>query len=407
MNILQAHKYYWPRDGASRYMVEIGAALSKRGHTVVPFAMQHTEALRSPYERFFVSERDIHDPHKLTLWQKITHAQNIVYSFEARKKLQALLAETHIDVAHIHNIYHHISPSILGVLKKNKIPIVMTLHDYKLLSPNYALFHHGQIHEEDANGWYLTCIKNSCTKDSRAASAFATFEMILHHKIFRFYEKYVDRFIAPSQFMIDLCVKHGWPREKFIYLPNPVTLPPGSAAAEGTNVTYVGRVSEEKGLKVLLEAAQKTPGIPYRIVGDGPQKKELENFVRAHNVQNVSFAGFLSGKKLEAEFESARFFVLPAVWYENNPLSVLEAKARGKLTIASALGGLSEMLPQELLVPPGDSVHLAESLQKWYSASLSERRALGEKLRQEVKEKNDVEAHLDQLEKIYNTLRST
>ncbi len=402
MNILQAHKYYFPRDGASRYMVELSNSLQQLKHTVVPFTVAMPQTLSSPYSRFFVRDMDIQDPAALSWSQKIRFGAKIIYSLEAKQKIHSLLADTQIDVAHIHNIYHHISPSILGALKQRKIPIVMTLHDYKLVSPNYALFHHGQIHEEDASGWYTSCVKNKCVKDSRSASALSTLEMILHHKFFRFYERYVDRFIAPSQFMIDLCVRHSWPREKFVHLPNPTNTDREFLSEEGKYVTYIGRLSEEKGLSVLLDAAKRTPAIPYRLVGEGPQKKYLKQKIQSQNIKNVELIGFQSGAKLEQEFSKARLLVLPAVWYENNPLSVLEAKARGRVVVASSIGGLSEMLPRELLVPPQDSTTLAKTLEKWYSASISEREKMGKKLQKDVQKKNNSNEHVQKVLQVYH-----
>jgi len=136
MVVLQIHKYYYARDGGTNHMLFLSKLLEGQGIEVVPFAMQDPKNLLTPYSKFFVSPLDIQNPEQLSFGQKVRGAGRIFYSFEAKQKIRALLAEKKIDVAHIHNIYNHISPSILGELKKNGVRIVMTLHDYNLLSPN-------------------------------------------------------------------------------------------------------------------------------------------------------------------------------------------------------------------------------------------------------------------------------
>ncbi len=403
MNILVIHKYYWHRDGASNYALDSAEALRAAGHTVVPFAMHDERNEPSAWSRFFVSSRDLAHPDKASVWQKICFAFNMFYSFEAKKKLTALLQEQSIDVAFVHNIYHHISPSIFSVLKQRNIPVVMMLHDYKLLSPNYSLFHHGAVHEEDARGWYWTCVRNRGFKNSWLQSLLVTLEMIWHHKIMCYYERSVDLFVTPSQFMRDLCVRFGWSKDRFVTLPLPINMNNFSVHIEDAGyVAYVGRLSEEKGLNVLLQAAALTPEIAYRIVGEGPQQRELKEQVAALGLRNVVFAGFKTGDGLKSEIAGACLLVLPALWYENYPLSVLEAKAMGKPVVASLIGGLPEMLPEDCLVPPGDAVALATAIRYWHQLPVIERVARGQQLRREVEENNSLSTHIKKLEEIFN-----
>ena len=385
-------------------MLQLSDLLQAKGHTVIPFAMQQKETLQTPYNKYFVSEMELHDPHGVSFGKKIFSATRFIYSREARRNLEKLLQEHPIDIAHLHNIYHHISPSILFALKRRKIPVVMTLHDYSILSPSYTLFHHGAIHEEDARGWYTTCIKNKCVKNSTSASALATFEMILHHKIFRWYERHVDKFIAPSQWMIDLCVKHGWPREKFIHIPHPVEAQT-DVWQDGVGVVYAGRLSEEKGLDVLLDAATQISDVPFIIVGTGPLEHHLRERVRAEKITNVRFTGFQTGAQLKQLLQHARLHVLPSVWYENYPLSILEAKAQAKIVVGSRIGGIPELLPQELLVEPGRSSDLAKTLKMWYTASSEKRRELGKKLQLESQKINDPGEHVASILGLYQGLR--
>lgn len=405
MNILQAHKYFWKRDGASNYFLYLSDMLREKGNTVIPFSMQHPKAEKSDYAKYFVSEMDLSDPSQVSFGNKIRFAARMFYSFEAKRNMKRLLQDEKIDLVHVHNIYHHISPSILPLIKKHGIPVVMTLHDYKLICPNRSLFHHGAVHEEDCEGWYGSCVKGRCIKGSRAQSRIARWEMIFHHKIMKYYEKHVDLFISPSEFLIDLCVKYGWPREKFVHVPNTIDVDAfAPAKKDGDAVVYAGGLLEEKGIHVLLATAAKTPDIPYVIVGTGPLEKELKATVKKKKLSNVRFTGFLTGDALQKEMGNARLFVLPSLWYENNPLSILEASAMEKITVGSYSGGIPEMLPTECLAQTGDADDLAQTIQAWYVAPLLQRKTIGKQLRQQVLERNHPSAHLQKIQDIYTAM---
>jgi len=402
MHIVQAHKFYWYRDGASNYALFLSKLLEGNGHTIIPFSMHHPKALPSRYDKYFVSHMDLEDPEAVSIWQKLRYAGRMFYSLEAKKHMRTLLAEQSVDVVHLHNIYHHISPSILGEIKKQGIPIVMTLHDYKLIAPNYTMFHHGAVHEEDATGWYSTCVKHKCMKDSYAQSALVQAEMIFHHKIMKYYERYVDRFIAPSQFILDMCVTHGWPKEKFTHIPHPIdSMAYAVSNKPGDYVAYVGRLSEEKGLQTLVDAAIQTPHIPYKIVGDGHLMPVLKERIEKENIPNITLTGFQTGKALHTLLNEARVLVVPSIWYENYPLSILEPKALGKVVLGSDIGGIKEMLPKELLSQAGDASSLAKSITLWYGATSAKRKNMGATLRKEIELGNDPGVHIAAIEAVY------
>ncbi len=383
-------------------MLFLSELLSQQGIEVVPFSMQDPRNLETPYSKFFVSPLDIHDPAKLSMGQKVRGALRIFYSFEAKRKIRALLQAKKVDVAHIHNIYNHISPSILGELKKNGVKIVMTLHDYNLLSPNYSLFHHGKVHEEDARGWYGSCIKNKCVKDSTSGSMVAAAALVYHNKIMKFYEKYVDVFIAPSECMRAMMVKYGWDAQKIVHIPNPLDAAQFEFFPEddGT-VVYSGRLSEEKGLAMVLEVAEHTPHIAYKIIGTGPMETELKHTVQEKNIQNVEFTGFKTGSELKQLLQQARIHIVPSIWYENCPLSILEAKALGKIVLASDSGGIPEMLPKHMLFTPGNVRECTEKIQYWHAAGAEQRYDEGQKLRDEVLQKNNPDEYLQKVLALY------
>jgi glycosyltransferase involved in cell wall biosynthesis len=356
------------------------------------------------YSQYFVDALDFSSLGNVSWWRKMRAVGQIFYSYEAKRKLEALLDAHPVDVAHIHNIYHHISPSILKVFKKRGIPVVMTVHDYKLVSPNYTLFHHGRVHEEDARGWYWSCVKNKCFKDSRLFSLIVVLEMIFHHKFKRYYEKLVAVFLAPSQFMQTMLVRHRFSPKKIRHLPLFVEAQKINQAKELKGVVYIGRLSEEKGVAVLLRAAKETPEISYTIVGTGPAFASLQTLSHELGLRNVIFTGYKTGAELESLRLSARLLVVPSIWYENYPLTVVEAKARGQVVIASAIGGIAEMLPKELLVVPGDARELASKIEYWYTKTDAQLASVGEKLRAECMKENDLAGHVGVVEEVYQKL---
>ena len=421
MIILQVHKFYYHRDGASNYCLDLSHELAKRGHTVVPFAISHPQNEPTPYARFFGPAADLTDITKLSFRQKMVAAFEVIYSFRAARALAKLLDEVKIDVAHIHNIYNHLSPAILRELKKRGIPIVMTVHDYNLLSPNYTLFRNGAPHPEDARGFCLSVFWHKAIKNSYLASALAVGAHFWQTKIWRVYKKTIDQLIFPSQFAYDLFLAHGYKKEKMKRLVHPICnyvriannanmrndRPPirqDSNHLQNSQfahpVVYIGRVAEEKGIAVLLAAAKLTPEINYRIVGECTNIRNLRNSAKIVD-DNVVFTGFKTGVELEEEKSRAKLFVLPSIWYENYPLAILEASARGVPTVASNIGGIPEMLPAELLVEPNNPELLAQKIRAWYHKTPDELDKVGEELSVQTADVNSLEKHLRSIEEIY------
>jgi len=404
MNIVQAQKFLWPSGGDSSYAIFLLELLKKHRQNVIPFTIKDSRNPSSEYDEFFVNSAYPREE-KVSFLKKIQYAGQIFYSFEAKRKMQALLNKEHVDIVHLHNIYHQISPSILPVIKKKKIPIVMTLHDYKLICPNYTLFHHGGVHDEDSLGWYLSCVKNKCFKNSRWQSALVTAEMIFHHKIMKYYEKDVDLLLAPSLFIRNKFIEHGWKKEKIIHLPYTINFNSFEYIAEDKGyVAYVGRLVEEKGLQVLLEAAKITPEIKYKIAGTGPLMQDLLTIIKKEKLNNVQLVGFKIGRDLREFLGGARLVVVPSIWYEVYGIVILEAKAMGKPVVGSRIGGIPEILPKELLVEPGNAEDLARTVSFWYTETEERRKEMGRRMREEVKKENDPEDHVKKILEIYKQL---
>lgn len=347
MKILQVNKFYYPQGGADKYFLDLSQALVKAGHDVAVFAMEHPNNLKTPFAKYFVSQIDFNN---LTWWQKISTPGRVIYSLEAKRKFKKLVEDFQPEIIHIHNIYHQISPSILDVAKRYKIPVVMHLHDYKLICPNYQLFAHGHLCEACRPDKYYQCVKNKCFKNSRSQSLLAATEMTIHHKILKIYEKNIKAFIAPSQFMKNKISEFNWPSNKISVVTNPYSenlnnILPIDNNNPGNYLLYFGRLSIEKDIQTLILAAHNL-GRNLKIVGRGPEEKNLKKMAAdlPKNTAKIEFLGFKDNGDLQTLINNSEAIIIPSICYDNMPLSLLEALNMGKIVLASRIGGLPEII---------------------------------------------------------------
>ncbi len=322
--------------------------------------------------------------------------------------MEQLIKDTKPDIVHLHNIYYHLSPSILLVLKKYKIPVVMTLHDYKMICPNYKLYTQSAICERCRKHKYYQAIAHRCVFDKTMPSAMAALEMSVH-KIWGVYKKNIDLFISPSEF---LKKKFGeWGIEnKIEVVPNFIS-PSLRVACEAIShspcdyLLYFGRLTEEKGLLTLIWAMKQLPDIKLRIVGDGPLKEKLQNLVDMPD--NIQLVGYKSGDELAREIVGARAVVIPSEWYENYPMSALEAISYGKPIIAANIGGLPEIVRDQksgLLFQSGNASDLVDKIKLlWDDTALA--RTLGQAGQKQVSEENNPDVYYRRIKNIYENLK--
>lgn len=408
MVVLQANKFFYEKGGSERYFFMLSDELERRGHRVVPFSMHHPDNRPSPYSDYFVSARDYGaQSSSRALWR---NGASFIRSREAAESIARLVDDTGPDVAHLHNIYHQLTPSIITALRNKRVPVVMTLHDYKLLCPNYAMFANGRYCYRCQGGHFYEAARTRCNEGSFARSALLTLEAYVQ-RISRVYEN-VDVFLAPSRFMRDALVNAGFGSDRVRYLRSFL---PRAASSKETSVgpdrlpesyiLYFGRLSEEKGLSTLLDGARATPDVPVVICGDGPLRATLESRVHAGKMNNVTFTGHLNKAALEGVVARARAVVLPAEWPENAPFAVLEACAAGVPVIVSDMGGLPEMaeVVGGWIFPHGDAKALATLLADvWSSPALAVER--GEAARVAVETHWGTDAHMTAIDAIYHEL---
>jgi glycosyltransferase involved in cell wall biosynthesis len=338
--LLSVNNYHYRRGGAEVVFLEQNKIFEKLGWTVIPFSMKHAKNETTKWENYFVNEIEYGADDG---WHnKFINAFKIIYSWEAKNKLESLIDTIKPDVAHLHNIYHHLSPSILPVLKKKGVPTVMTLHDLKLICPSYLMLNASGVCEKCKGGRIYNVVTNKCMKQSLPLSSLI-FSETLVHRLSKIYKKNIDTFILPSKFYLNKFIEWGWEADRLIHIPNFVDvdlLKPNYQP--GKYFVFFGRLSKEKGVKTLIHAAHEA-NVELKIIGNGPLEDELKRLVSGLGA-NVTFLGFQTGEALHKAIRSARAVVLPSEWYENAPMSVMESYAFGKPVIGANIGGIPELI---------------------------------------------------------------
>jgi glycosyltransferase involved in cell wall biosynthesis len=357
--LLLINKFYHdvgPAGGVGRYLVQEEEDLTAAGWEVIPFAMADEHARPTPWDRFFVRARDYSTPR----WGggAVGDAFNLIWNREAARNLEALIQETRPDVAHLHNIYHHLSPSILPVLARHGIPVVMTLHDLRLLCPAIHMLRQDEVCERCKGGQLHNAVLGNCVKESRAASLLAAVETF-HQRTRRLYEEGVKVFLCPSRFYKEKFAQWGYPARKLVHLPNfvdldfwhPDNLPAG---LEKDAMIYFGRISREKGLRFLFAAqalweqghrkGELEKPLQLLVAGSGPCEENMKARISQLGLKTVQVLGPLGIDDLRQALGRARFSVMPSLWYENGPMAGLESLASGIPLVGSNSGGIPEMI---------------------------------------------------------------
>jgi len=345
MKILQVNKYHYYRAGAEKYYLDISNELKKQGHELAYFAMQDENNINSKWSKYFVSKLDFHN---LSLQDKLKLPGRIIYSLEAKRKFKKIVEDFKPDVIHAHNIYHHISPSILSVAKKKNIPVILHLQDYKIISPNYNIYSHGKNHWDYCGGRFYRCLFNKCFKNSYIQSFLVSLEYFVHHYLLNIYNKNVNIFIAPSLFMKEKASMFSVEAEKIKVINNHIqdNEISNEAQPKGDYWLYFGRLAVEKGIQDLISALSKIDdNSKLKIAGDGPYKKELEDLILKLKLNDrVEFLGKKQKQELKEIIKKSKAVIIPSIWPENFPFALLETIAMGKPAIIANSGGMPEII---------------------------------------------------------------
>ena len=407
MKILMCNSFYYLRGGAERCFFDLSDLLRAYGHEVIPFSIQHERNLPSPYSDYFLSNVDY--PGLLskgsTLADKYYAAHRVIYSNEARQKIEALIQDTKPDIAHIHGIAAEISPSILPGIKKAGIPIVQTLHDYRLICPNTNFVSQGAVCERCKRHKYFNVVLRRCKRDSLSGSILAGLELSIH-KILQIYERNVDVFITPSGFLKNKLIEYGI-KNTIVHLPNFVNGERFSPQYQPDNYfAFYGRLEEIKGVLTLLRAMRSIPDSHLYIAGRGDAEAEMKRYIAENKLSNITMVGHLSAEELIPLIQQATFSIVPSEWYENYSMSVIESLALGTPVIGTRIGGIPEQIRDGwngLLFTPGDHDELSQKL-RYLLDNRQLAIEMGKNGRLQVESENSPEQHYQQTVAIYQDL---
>ena len=389
MKILLANKFYYRRGGDCIYMLNLEKLLKAHGHEVAVFAMDYPENLDTPWKKYF--------PKNMSKLMAFTRPFG---SHEVKSTFKKLLDDFKPDVVHLNNVHTQLSPVMAELAHQRGIKVVWTLHDYKLLCPRYDCLKNGNtICETCFKGDKKACLDNKCMKGSKLASFIGFKEAIVWNR--ERLEASTNVFICPSQFMADKMVQGGFSKSKMQTLCNFIDVEKCKfSSTDGTDdvellpkkedyYCFIGRLSHEKGAKTLIEAANQ---LPYKlvIIGGGPLMDELKSV--AHT--NIEFVGFKQWDDIKQLVGKARFSVIPSEWYENNPLSVIEAQCLGTPVLGANIGGIPELT--DYTFSSGNIANLKTKIEKMWNSEFDY-----QQIASDAQHRYDAETYYDKLINIY------
>lgn len=354
MKVLLVHNDYGKYSGEEAVVDKMAAMLGGMGHEVAQLRMT-TAGVRESLSgkvKWFVS--------------------GICCPGGVRAMRKALLREKP-DVVNVHNLYPFISPAALRECRKAGVPVVMTVHNFRLICPTGLFMRDNRPCElclEKGNEW--GCVRHNCEHSMLKSVGYAARNAVA--RLRRHYLDCVDRFACITDFQRRKLIEAGFPEEKIVVIPNSIDATGEPSPAAGNYVAFSGRISGEKGVDLIIEAARRNPSIPFRLAGAVRDKELIDNLP-----ENISLAGYLSGQALSDFYRNARFFVMASRWYEGFPVTILEAAGYGKAMIAPDHGGFSEIIGKGpdaigILFKPNDTDSLSAAIARlWNNPSESTR----------------------------------
>ncbi len=411
MKILQINKFFFLKGGAERYFFDLSELLSRKGHQVATFSTKHPQNFPLSEQNNFPLYYDFSKREGAR--KEIKKAKNLFYNKEAKRKLQELIAKEKPDIAHLHNFFSHLSPSIVSALKKENVPIAMTLHDYKLFCPNYRFFYKNTPCFDCLNRKnHRSCLKKKCIKNSFLKSLGGYLEGKWHKDFLKTVEK-IDVFFAPSYYIKEKAILWGIPKGKVVYLPNFVgnkEIKENKNKLRENYLLYFGRLSQEKGVEFLIKSFLKIlndlPGWKLKIAGQGPEEEKLKRLV--WDREEIDFLGEIKGRELEETISQSYFVIVPSLWPENCPYNILESHLLNKPVLSSNLGGLTELIKnnQSGLVYQYDSYNDLKEKIIWFVRHPKKTKKMGKLGRAQVLKENNSENHYKKIINVYQRIKT-
>ena len=363
MRVLMLNAFHWLKGGVERTVFDETRWLEAAGHAVAHFATTDARNQASPFARHFAPARDFDEG--TPAWRQLPQLSRALWSAPAARALAGLLAEWRPDVAHVHAPSRYLTPSVIAELDRAGIPSVMTLHDFKPWCTNRVLFARGEVCERCRGGHHWHAVTTGCVQHSRLKSAVGAVEAYAHDR--RGAYRPIRRWIAPSVFVRDKATQLGGDAARIRVLAHGVER---IAAAAGPSrelperfALYAGRLSEEKGVRLLPAVARAIAPVPLLVAGGGT----LESWLRGQAGGTLELLGHLADDALAVVREHASVVLVPSLFPETFGYAVAEAQLDARVVVASRIGALSELIAHEvsgLLVPPGDVAALVAATQR-------------------------------------------
>jgi glycosyltransferase involved in cell wall biosynthesis len=384
MKILLVHNFYQLPGGEDQVFAQETELLRSRGHQVVLYRVSNDQVKGQ---------------------NPLVTVANTVWNQQSYRELRELMHSEKPDIVHVHNTFQVISPAIYYAANEEGIPVVQTLHNYRLFCPPSTFFRDGKVCE-DCLGKKIPwpAVLHSCYRNSKLASA-AVAVMLATHNYKQTWNETVSAYIALTDFARNKFIEGGFPAEKIFVKPNYLQTDPGPGDGKGNYALFVGRLTPEKGISTLLEAWRQIGNdFPLQIAGDGPLASDVEKASR--EMENVTWLKWLPREEILQRMKDASVLILPSTWYEGFPMIISEAFAVGLPVITSNLGSMASIVDHQrtgLHFEPGNAAALVEAV-RWWSAHPAETAFMRTEARLEYETKYTAEENYTQMMNIYDSV---
>ena len=401
MKILMVNKFHYLKGGSEKYYFELADLLRKKGHEVAFFSMKDEKNKYTDCKEYFVEPIDLNNGSKLK-------ALDVIYSKNNKQKMKETLEEFKPDIVHLNNFQRQLSSSIVEAINEKNIPIVFTAHDVQAICPAIVMLDNNKnVCEKCMNGKYINCIKNKCVKNSTLKSVLGAIEG-KYYRNKKIYKEKIDYIITPSEFYRKKMIEDGIDENKIEAIHNFINIEDYNIETTNNNYAlYVGRLSKEKGILKLVEAFSRLDNRKLYIAGDGPEKNEIERIIKEKNLQNnIKLLGFLKQEEVKKYISEASFVVIPSIWYENCPYSILETQAIGKPVIGANIAGIPELVidKENGLIYDYDNVDELEKSMKLLFENEKLANEYGENAKKYAKNNYDKEIYYKKINNIYEKI---
>lgn len=378
--VLIVHNRYRQKGGEDSVVEDESALLESRGHRVKVYTRHNDE---------------------IEALGRVSAAIQTLWSSRTCEDMEALISDFRPKIIHVHNTFPLVSPSIYYAAARFRVPVVQTLHNFRLICPQAMLLREGRVCEDCVGRFPWRGVAHACYRESVAQSGVLVGMLALHRGIGT-YHRHVSRYIALNKFCRQKFIQGGLPAEKILVKPNFVNVPQ-TENAERNGGLFVGRLAPEKGIQVLVDAMSKLADVNLHVIGSGPQDAALDGCPQLHRL------GFLSRGEILERMRRAAYLVMPSIWYETFGLVAVEAFASGLPVIASRLGAMAELVDDGetgLLFEPGSATDLAAKI-AWAEDHPEEMRRMGRNARRRYEAEFTAEANYAQLMSIYRDAIAT